>query len=259
MSSRTFLPLGLSVLLLWGCGTTPPSASSTASPGVAQADPFWPADGDFPVPGRTSSWSGFRAKNVERRTLFAQRREADQDAIVFVGNSITEGWRTLEEDFADLGVKVANRGIGGDTTPNLIHRLQDDVLALNPRALVILIGTNDLGEHTSPKQIANNLRVLHTRIRNAYPTIPIAWCLVMPRRGNDTFPQRIRELNGHITEMVRTDPNITLVDTFTPLASPDGTSKPEAFSPDRLHLNPTGYAIWRDTVKPVVAGWKLGP
>src|SRR5687768_6520843 len=115
--------------------SAPAAAVETALPTQAKADPFWPADGVFPVPGRTSS-SGFRAKNVERRTLFAERRAQDQDAIVFVGDSITEGWRTLEKDFAELGVKVANRGIGGDTTPNLIHRLDDDVLSLHPRALV---------------------------------------------------------------------------------------------------------------------------
>ena len=115
--------------------------TSTAAPAstVVQTDPFWPADGIFPVPGKTSSWAGFRKKNVERRTLFAQQKAHDHDAIVFVGDSITEGWKTLEQDFADIGVPVVNRGIGGDTTPNLIYRLQEDVLSLHPRALVVLL------------------------------------------------------------------------------------------------------------------------
>jgi hypothetical protein len=154
-----------------------PSAPIFAAPAVAvadapaaKADPFWPADGVFPVPGRTSSWKGFRAKNIERRTHFAQHKAQDQNAIVFVGDSITEGWKTLERDFAGLEVPVVNRGIGGDTTPNLVYRLEEDVLSLHPRALVILIGTNDLGEHTAPAQIADNLRVLHQKIRAAAPT-----------------------------------------------------------------------------------------
>lgn len=233
-----------------------PAASVAEAPAV-KADPFWPADGVFPVPGRTSSWNGFRKKNVERRTLFAQHKEQDQNAIVFVGDSITEGWKTLEHDFAGLGVPVVNRGIGGDTTPNLVYRLEEDVLSLHPRALVILIGTNDLGEHTAPAQIADNLRVLHEKIRAAAPEIPIAWCLVMPRRENDTYPDRIRDLNARIKELVKTDPKITLCDTFTPLAQADGSSKPEDFVPDRLHLNPTGYAVWREAVAPIVTGWNL--
>ena len=234
-----------------------PAAAVAEPPSATLVDPYWPADGKFPVPGRTSSWSGFRAKNLERRTLFAERRAQDQNAIVFVGDSITEGWTTLEQDFSDLGIKVANRGIGGDTTPNLVYRLENDVLSLRPRALVIMIGTNDLGEHTSPEQIASNLGELHRRIRAAYPKIPIAWCTVMPRAASDSFPERIRDLNTRIAVMVAADPNATLCDTFTPLALPDGSSKPEAYVPDRLHLNPTGYKIWRNAVHPIVAAWKL--
>jgi lysophospholipase L1-like esterase len=260
---KKFSASSLSLLFLASVLTLPvvslpaaPAAAAVDAPAV-KADPFWPADGVFPVPGPTSSWKGFRAKNAERRTLFAQHKAQDQHAIVFVGDSITEGWRTLEQDFAGLGVPVVNRGIGGDTTPNLIYRFDEDVLSLHPRALVILIGTNDLGEHTSPGQIADNLRVLHKKIRAAAPDIPMAWCLVMPRRGNDTYPERIRDLNARIRELVKTDPKITLCDTYAPLALPDGSSKPEDFSPDRLHLNPMGYAVWRETVTPIVTGWAL--
>jgi lysophospholipase L1-like esterase len=259
---RKLLLLTLSALVLLPgallAADTAPAAKTTAvATSESAPDKFWPADGKFPVPGKTSSWSGFRAKNVERRTLFAQNKAADQNAIVFVGDSITEGWRTLEQDFADLGVKVVNRGIGGDTTPNLVYRLKDDVLDLHPKALVILIGTNDLGEHTPPEQIADNLKVLHDKIRAAYPKIPIAWCVVMPRRGDDTYPERIRDLNSRIAVLVASDPRVTLVDTFSPLAQPDGSSKPEDFNADRLHLNAAGYKVWHDALAPVLASWKL--
>lgn len=267
-----FLLLAAGLALAGGCqnairSTATPEPSTPAAPAstpvtaaaatVTVADPFWPADGVFPVPGRTSSWDGFRAKNVERRSLFAQTKAQDRGGIVFVGDSITEGWHTLKEDLAGLGVKVVNRGIGGDTTPNLLYRLQEDVLALQPRALVIMIGTNDLGEHTTPEQIASNLRELLRRVRASYPEIPIAWCTVMPRRGDDDYPARIHDLNARIAELAKTDPRITLCDTFTPLAQPDGTSKPEDFVPDRLHLNPAGYAVWKQAIRPILESWKL--
>jgi lysophospholipase L1-like esterase len=256
---KFLLPVAL-LFLLAGCQTGPkPAAPVLPVAPVANADPFWPADGHFDARGHTSSWSGFRAKNVERRTLFAQRRALDQDAIVFVGDSITEGWHTFEQDFADLGVKVANRGIGGDTTPNLLYRLQTDVLDLHPRALVVLIGTNDLGEHTPPADIARNLRGFHKKVRAAYPKIPIVWCLVMPRKGDDTYPERIHELNALIAKIAAADSRITICDTFTPLTLPDGSSKPEDFQPDRLHLNPAGYAVWRSVLHPILSGWNLAP
>jgi lysophospholipase L1-like esterase len=174
-----------------------------------------------------------------------------------VGDSITEGWQTLAQDFAALPLKVVNRGIGGDTTPNLLYRLESDILDLQPRAMVVLIGTNDLGEHTPPADIAGNLRVFLQRVRAAYPEIPIAWCLVMPRKGDDTYPERIAELNRLIREIAATDPRITVCDTFTPLAQPDGSSQPENFVPDRLHLNPTGYAVWHRALAPIVSAWKF--
>ena len=230
-----------------------------ATPAPPAVDPFWPAGGVFPVPGKTSSWDGFRPLNVQRRTFFAEQRAPDQGALVFFGDSITQGWHTLARDFSALGVKVANRGIGGDTTPNALYRFDDDVLALHPIGLVVLIGTNDLGEHTSPAQIAANLEALRARVRQAAPKIPIAWCLVMPRSPDEDFPARIRDLNTRITALAQTDAFSVICDTFTPLAQPDGSSKPEAFNPDRLHLNATGYAIWRDALLPIVTRWELGP
>jgi lysophospholipase L1-like esterase len=131
------------------------------------------------------------------------------------------------------------------------------VLDLHPRAMVVLIGTNDLGEHTSPADIADNLRVFHQRVRAAYPKIPIAWCLVMPRKSDDTYPERIKELNGLITKMAASDSRITVCDTFTALAQPDGSSKPEDFSPDRLHLNAEGYRVWARVLNPILSNWNL--
>jgi beta-glucosidase len=256
------LPLLLALLLAIGGRLTAqpvaPAPSATTAAPAAGTDPFWPADGVFQAKGRTSSWSGFRANNAKRRALFAQHRAQDQNGIVFVGDSITEGWHTLEHDFAGLPVRVVNRGIGGDTTPNLLYRLQSDVLDLHPQALVVLIGTNDLGEHTPPADIADNLRVFHQRVRAAYPQIPIAWCLVMPRKADNTYPARIHELNTLIRKIAAADPRITVCDTFTPLARPDGSSKPADFVPDRLHLNPAGYAIWRSALYPILSGWNLG-
>ena len=258
---KKLLPLLALLSFLAGCQTVPKYTATKPTTPVATStvavDAFWPADGKFEAKGNTSSWSGFRANNAKRRTLFMQHTELDHNAIVFVGDSITEGWHTLEQDFADLKIKVVNRGIGGDTTPNLLYRLHVDVLDLQPRALVLLIGTNDLGEHTAPADIADNLRVLHRRVRAAYPQIPIAWCLVMPRKGDDTYPERIRALNGLIREIVATDSRITVCDTFTALALPDGSSIPEDFVPDRLHLNASGYAVWKGVLHPIVAGWNL--
>ena len=81
----------------------------------------------------------------------------------------------------------------------------------------------------------------------------------MPRKGDDTYPERIRELNARIYEIAAGDHRITVCDTFALMALPDGSSKPENFVPDRLHLNPTGYAVWKSALYPIVSGWNLKP
>jgi lysophospholipase L1-like esterase len=79
----------------------------------------------------------------------------------------------------------------------------------------------------------------------------------MPREPDQGYPERVRELNGRIRALAAGDRRVTIVDTYTPLALPDGSSRPECFQPDRLHLNEAGYVVWRDVLRPVVAGWKL--
>lgn len=256
-------PLWLSLpLLLVACQTAPkdakpPSPQPPAAAAAAAPLTFWPADNVFPGRGKTSSWKDFPRHNEERRALFAAHAAEEKDGLVFVGDSITEGWTNQARDFADLGVKIVNRGIGGDTTPNLLYRLEDDVLAQRPRALVILIGTNDLGMQTAPADVAANLREVLRRIRARYPKIPIAWCLVMPRGDGPQYPELIAQFNGLIRDLAATDPLITVCDTFHALATPDGHENPALFGPDRLHLNPAGYAAWREALHPIVASWKL--
>ena len=87
------------------------------------------------------------------------REQKDQGAVVFLGDSITQGW-DVGLQFAFPGVKIANRGISGDTSRGVLIRLQEDVLALNPAAVVLLVGTNDLEEGATPDTIAGNLKLI---------------------------------------------------------------------------------------------------
>ena len=80
-----------------------------------------------------------------------------------------------------------------------------------------------------------------------------------PRKGDDTYPERIRELNARIFEIAASDHHVIVCDTFTPLSLPDGSSEPEDFVPDRLHLNPAGYAVWKSALYPILSGWDLSP
>ena len=72
--------------------------------------------------------------------------------LVFMGNSITEGWKSFDPNFFN-STDYVNRGIGGQTTPQMLVRFKQDVLDLKPKGVVILAGTNDIAENTGPMSI----------------------------------------------------------------------------------------------------------
>ena len=100
----------------------------------------------------------------ELRRAWAERVAADRGALVFLGDSITQGWgKNLGGAFGN--VKVANRGISGDTTRGMLVRLDDDVLALDPSGVVMLMGTNDLDQGGSPATAAGNVKLILAELK----------------------------------------------------------------------------------------------
>ncbi|MFN5959977.1 MAG: GDSL-type esterase/lipase family protein, partial [Verrucomicrobiota bacterium] len=111
-----------------------PASAETPNLGIPDKDDGMAGTG----PVRRYDW--FRGLWNEKRAAWAKRLEADRGAVVFLGDSITQGWG---DDFGGSfpGMKAANRGISGDTTRGMLHRLEHDVLALQPAAVVLLMGT----------------------------------------------------------------------------------------------------------------------
>ena len=98
---------------------------------------------------------------------------------MLLGDSITQGWG---DDFSAAfpGMKIANRGISGDTSRGVLIRLKEDVLALHPAAVVLLIGTNDLEDQAEPESIAANLKLILGLMREHDAKMPIVLCQVFP-------------------------------------------------------------------------------
>lgn len=220
------------------------SAFAAPTPAPARAEDF---------PGRGVVWTGDHWNN--RRNLFWTEREKDQGAVVFFGDSITEGWRTLDKDFP--GLKTSNRGISGDNSRALLFRLQEDVLDLKPRAVSILIGINDLASGGAPADIASNIREIIAGIQKARPGTPIVLNKVMPfGNAKPGVPQNILALNRLIDAIAIGRPYLKVVDTYTLFAGPDGKPSLDEF-PDTLHPNAKGYAKWKAAIEPAFAALKI--
>jgi lysophospholipase L1-like esterase len=213
-------------------------------------------DDGLPGAGPIRRYDWFRNLWKTRRTDFATQVKAKQGAVVFLGDSITQGWGPNLRNFFP-GVNVANRGISGDTTRGMLIRLNEDVLALRPSAVVMLVGTNDLEEKSEPETIAANVRLILTELKKHRADMPIVMCQVFPSSATKSRPAKsIQKLNALYAAAVRGDAQVTVVDTWTLFADEHGDAKKEEF-PDLLHPNEIGYTKWGNALHPILATLSL--
>jgi lysophospholipase L1-like esterase/poly(3-hydroxybutyrate) depolymerase len=214
-----------------------------------------PKENVFPGTGPLQLADWFQKLWMQRRVEFARNQEKDRGAVIFLGDSITQGWGTLIADFP--GMKVANRGISGDTSRGVRYRLKEDVMELQPKAVSLLIGTNDLSLGGEPEQVIENIKAIINELQKQNPAVPIVLNRVMPRGPQPgKFPEKIQKLNGLIDSLVAADKRLTLCDTWTIFADAAGSCKKEEF-PDMLHPNKVGYAKWKTALGEVFAKLKL--
>lgn len=208
-------------------------------------------DDGLPGAGPIRRYDWFKGLWQSRRSAWAKRVEQDQGAIVFLGDSITQGWGDHFQSFFP-GVKVANRGISGDTTRGVLIRMKEDVLAVNPKGVVLLIGTNDLEEWGSPEIAAGNMKLILTALKEHNPKMPIILCKVMPSSTSMRRPKaQIDKMNQLYFDLVKDFPQVTVLDTWALFADPKGDAKEDEF-PDLLHPNAIGYAKWEKALRPLM-------
>ena len=201
-------------------------------------------------PIRRYDW--FKNLWLRRRQGFASLVAKQQNAVVFLGDSITQGWGDdFRGDFGDM--LVANRGISGDTTRGMLLRLEEDVLSLQPRAVVMLMGTNDLEENADASTIAANVGMILKSLHQHRQDLPVILCRVFPsHESKKRSATAIQEINKQLMSLVKGDERITVLDTWTLFADDQGNAKSEEF-PDLLHPNQIGYAKWKAALLPVMA------
>ena len=126
------------------------------------------------------------------------------------------------------------------------------MLAVNPAAVVLLIGTNDLEEGATPDVITGNLKLIVAALEQHDRKMPIVLCQVFPSSATKKRPaDQIKALNAAYLAAVKGDAQITVLDTWRLFADADGDA-PQSEFPDLLHPNATGYAKWAAALRPVL-------
>lgn len=175
--------------------------------------------------------------------------------VVFFGDSITDGWSNPANGGFFPGRPYVNRGIGGQTTSQMLLRFRPDVIELQPKAIVILAGTNDVAGNsgkTTPETIQANLSDL-AELAGAHG-IRVVLASILPisddkrdtqgapvNRSRDRPPETLRSLNGWLAEYTRKNGHVYL-DYASPMTDARGMLRPE-LTEDGLHPNAAGYAI----------------
>lgn len=188
----------------------------------------------------------------------------NEQRVVFMGDSITDSWDNPTNGGFFPGKPYINRGISGQTTPQMLIRFRRDVLELKPKVVVILAGTNDLAGNTGPttlQAIQDNLTAMAELAR--VHEIRVVFSSLLPisdyevRNGQPIIqsqrrpPEQIKALNEWMKTYAATH-RLTYLDYFSALADEKGFLK-EELSNDGLHPNPAGYAVMNPLAEAAIA------
>jgi lysophospholipase L1-like esterase len=169
--------------------------------------------------------------------------------IVFVGSSSIRDWATLEADMAPL--TVVKRGFGGSTMEDVRYHLHSLVLRHEPRAIVLYEGDNDIGFHgVAPSQVLASFQALTRDLHAGLPHLRAYVLSVKPSPLRWADWPLMRETNALLRRACEQDPRLAYVDVAATLLDPNEHPRVELFAPDRLHLNPRGYAAWTEALRP---------
>ena len=189
-------------------------------------------------------WPNLNRYQNENATL--KPVKTGQKRIVFMGDSITEFWSTVNPEYFS-GKPYVNRGISGQTTPQMLLRFRADVIALQPTAVVILAGINDIAGNTGPMTIEMIRDNIFSMIELAKANhIKVILCSVLPAydfpwKPNQEPTAKIRALN-EILQNYAVANNVVYLDYYSAMVDERKGLKSD-YSNDGVHPNKTGYQV----------------
>lgn len=199
-------------------------------------------------------WANLKRYQKENNTLLM--KDNTENRVVFMGNSITEGWKSTHPEFFSKNPYIC-RGISGQTTPQMLIRFRQDVINLKPCVVVILAGTNDIAGNTGPstlEMIMDNIRSM-AELATAN-NIRVVLCSVLPaydypwKKGmepNIKIPQLNKMIKAYAEEK-----RFTYLDYFGAMANEKNGMITE-YTTDGVHCTSAGYDLMEKMAVPAIA------
>ncbi len=199
----------------------------------------------------------------ERHEQQLQRARQGGYDLVFLGDSITQGWEGAgKEVWAQFygARKALNLGIGGDRTEHVLWRLDEGIVdGLKPKALVLMLGTNNTGHRNDPPEaIAAGMEAILKKLRQRLPETKILLLAIFPRSAQATDPMRVNNdrTNERLAKFAD-GKTVFFLSVNDKLLGADGALSKEIM-PDLLHPQKKGYQIWAEAMEPELTRL-LGP
>lgn len=176
-------------------------------------------------------------------------------SVVFMGNSITEGWPLLDSAFFQSKGYI-NRGISGQTTSQMLLRFREDVIALKPSVVVLLAGINDIAENAGSYEMQYTLGNITSMIELAQSNkIQVILCAILPANKFYWRPeiepaQKVVELNKALKSLAKSR-KIRFVDFYSPMVD-DALGLKKEYGEDGVHPSRAGYEIMKRLLQPVI-------
>ncbi|MFZ1358217.1 MAG: SGNH/GDSL hydrolase family protein [Saprospiraceae bacterium] len=200
--------------------------------------------------GQNKDWANLSKYSSENKTLMPLSMK--EKRIVFMGNSITEGWKNTDPGFFE-GRPYIDRGISGQTTPQMLIRFRPDVIDLKPAIVIILAGINDIAENTGPmtlEETAGNIFSMAQLAKAA--NIKVIISSVLPA---NTFPwrpeikpaEKVIELNILLKQYCEEN-RITYLDYYSHMVD-DKKGLDSRYGDDGVHPNLAGYKVMEGLVE----------
>lgn len=166
--------------------------------------------------------------------------------VAFIGSSSIRLWN-LKKSFPDLD--AVNLGFGGSEMRDSTHFAPRILLPLEPRAIVVYAGDNDIANRRTPEQVHDDFRAFVQTVQAKLPKTRILYIAVKPSIKRRSQFDTQRHANALIKKDCAADDRLVFVDIVPLMIGPDGTPKPALFAKDGLHMSPKGYEIWAAAVK----------
>jgi lysophospholipase L1-like esterase len=238
-----------------GIGFGPAAATSEATP---QATVVVAPQSAAVVPApRKGNW-------MQRHDAINARVKQGNVDMIFVGDSITQGWEGKGKDVWDkyYGKRnAANLGISGDQTQHVLWRLENgNIDGISPNLAVIMIGTNNAGAKQSAEDVVAGVTAIVEKLREKLPQTKLLLLAIFPRGAADNDPKREDKMKFNETNIKANEIIAKLADGkmifFMDINDKflDADHKlPKEIMPDYLHPNAKGYEIWAEVIEPTVA------